>query len=821
MRTPSWKWLWGLIPVSLVGVVLLVRETTPIENDLVERATALLQDAGQEWAELSADGRDLSLSGTAPTPEDLDQAMEIVGSTWGVRVVEDQADLLPEVVPYTLRGSIEAAKLDLVGFMPNAALKNVALEAASSLGANIEVSDGIELARGVSDAQKWSAASVFGLELLKDVETGSFQLTDEVFSFSGVAKSQTAFETLNAAGDAPPDGFETGEFEVLPPRQSPFTWGVVVEGTNARLTGYAPDAEARATFSSAIEAAHPNLVISNEMELASGVPDGWADSASFVNTLVGNLSSGTILFSDEEVSLSGDTETSDAYRQTRATLENGLPIGFTLGSIALLAPPQSPYQFAVERDAQSIILSGFAPSLSDETSFIDEAKQAFPDLSVRSELELAAGAPNDFAEIASQMVGLVGNLAFGSVRATDDDVAIDGLAASQSEYASLREAATGLKISTFDVTPPLADNFRWSADYDGSTITLEGFVPSDGAREAVLAAVRANLPSARVRDEMELASGLSDDVRFEDVAYGSLAALSGLSSGRADLEGTELVISGTSPDGEVMEIDDEFEGLGIAVTASLEAPEVSPYRFNADWQGWGIILTGHVSDEATRQAILESVARNFGRVEIESSLSFGSGHPDEFQNAVTTGLRQLSRLATGQLALRDTVIEMNGIALTPRSTEIIPRDFEASIPGSFTSEISVSNPAFQPQLEANACEALVDEALATRTILFESGEAAVASDSVGLIDQLTAVLDRCPGVSMTVEGHTDAQGSAASNMTLSQNRAEAVVARLIEKGIESNRLTATGFGETRPIADNGTDDGRARNRRIEFSAELR
>ena len=70
---------------------------------------------------------------------------------------------------------------------------------------------------------------------------------------------------------------------------------------------------------------------------------------------------------------------------------------------------------------------------------------------------------------------------------------------------------------------------------------------------------------------------------------------------------------------------------------------------------------------------------------------------------------------------------------------------------------------------------------------------------------------------MSISGHTDSSGDAASNQSLSQARADSVRSYLISKGIAAARMTAAGFGQTKPIADNATPDGRRRNRRIEFA----
>jgi len=69
---------------------------------------------------------------------------------------------------------------------------------------------------------------------------------------------------------------------------------------------------------------------------------------------------------------------------------------------------------------------------------------------------------------------------------------------------------------------------------------------------------------------------------------------------------------------------------------------------------------------------------------------------------------------------------------------------------------------------------------------------------------------------MRVEGHTDNVGRAAANQTLSQQRAEAVVAWLAARGIDAARLGAAGLGDSKPLADNGSEEGRAKNRRVEL-----
>jgi OOP family OmpA-OmpF porin len=101
-------------------------------------------------------------------------------------------------------------------------------------------------------------------------------------------------------------------------------------------------------------------------------------------------------------------------------------------------------------------------------------------------------------------------------------------------------------------------------------------------------------------------------------------------------------------------------------------------------------------------------------------------------------------------------------------------------------------------------------------INFETGKSDIKPESQKIIDQIVEMLKANPSLKISVEGHTDNIGNAAANKTLSENRAKAVMDALISKGIDKARLTSKGWGQEKPVADNGTDDGKAKNRRVEI-----
>lgn len=107
-------------------------------------------------------------------------------------------------------------------------------------------------------------------------------------------------------------------------------------------------------------------------------------------------------------------------------------------------------------------------------------------------------------------------------------------------------------------------------------------------------------------------------------------------------------------------------------------------------------------------------------------------------------------------------------------------------------------------------------ALRETEIRFDTGKSTIPSSAKGILSEVVTALKENPTWRVRVEGYTDNVGSKAENQRLSAQRAQAVVAWLTSHGIGANRLIARGYGEGRPVADNSSDEGRARNRRVEL-----
>lgn len=100
---------------------------------------------------------------------------------------------------------------------------------------------------------------------------------------------------------------------------------------------------------------------------------------------------------------------------------------------------------------------------------------------------------------------------------------------------------------------------------------------------------------------------------------------------------------------------------------------------------------------------------------------------------------------------------------------------------------------------------------------FDTGKATIRPDSKKALDDVATALSSAPNLKIEIGGHTDNVGKADANRVLSEARAQSVLKALAERGIATNRLTAKGYGQDKPVADNTTEDGRAKNRRVELS----
>jgi len=310
---------------------------------------------------------------------------------------------------------------------------------------------------------------------------------------------------------------------------------------------------------------------------------------------------------------------------------------------------------------------------------------------------------------------------------------------------------------------------------EGDIVTLQGVVPDEGAKGQLLSRVQEPYGSENVIDELVVDDNTSFDegtirivgsATFGDERPQMLHEVVGRDFGLAN-RGFEVGF---------------VEMVLAATNASVTIAEDT------------VILSGVVPDE---QSVADLTAM--------ATEVWGAGNVD------------VVGLTVGQTTWTDGVLRVTGSAL---SNDERQDAFIAMVPERIGTLVVVDSTGLvinDITEQLNNVQAAIDQARLANPISFAplSAEIDPASDPT-LVDVATLV-GQLPSIPFEVVGHTDSSGNDQDNLLLSEDRAKAVVARLIELGVPAERVTARGEGESKPVGDNDTADGRAANRRIEFT----
>jgi OOP family OmpA-OmpF porin len=223
-----------------------------------------------------------------------------------------------------------------------------------------------------------------------------------------------------------------------------------------------------------------------------------------------------------------------------------------------------------------------------------------------------------------------------------------------------------------------------------------------------------------------------------------------------------------------------------------------------------VLAAGTVPDEATKSSVLVRLRELYGADKVVDQIAIGSvASPANWstyvQKIIGPNLKLVSR---GQLKIDGTAVSVHGEVANEAQRQQVASAIATSLNPTYT----VNN-----GLRVSASEqGILDNALANRIVEFESGQTTLTPTGKTILDEMALALQKLKDRKVEIIGHTDDKGLRASNLALSQARADAVKRYLGIKGINVALLSTSGQGPDRPVASNDTTDGRARNRRIEF-----
>lgn len=254
----------------------------------------------------------------------------------------------------------------------------------------------------------------------------------------------------------------------------------------------------------------------------------------------------------------------------------------------------------------------------------------------------------------------------------------------------------------------------------------------------------------------------------------------------------------------------------VVKTARREPPKARPViaakPHNFVWRRTidGLVLKGDVPSQAIHDAIVEKASAIYPSVDNQLTIT-NRAKGKHFDWAVKHAFELFPNSQTGVASWQDTKFSFQGTA--SRADESALRNLffapqTAALKGNFKVQILE---------DVKRCDEDFKTVLNSATVKFKTSSAEIAASSEQTIMELAKLAKSCP-IDLQIEGHTDNVGREAFNQKLSEARAKSIVSALASLGVDTQRITAKGFGSLRPIAPNSTEEGRAENRRIEVKA---
>lgn len=530
-----------------------------------------------------------------------------------------------------------------------------------------------------------------------------------------------------------------------------------------------------------------------------------------------------------------------AMDSARATAPVARIVNF---STATLAPPEhrDPIRIELHRDVRGITLIGQSSDREMRERLNGLLEKQGGDLEVQDLTGIQAAQPSrgfgPELEVAALAITQLKN---SFVVVEPGQVSVDAQAKDEEEREAvtqqLLDAAVGRVAVVLRLTTPsfVIAPFMFSANKDvGGGIRLESCATRSADERAALTARLQGQVTAPQSGACPVGLGGPRGEWLGAINAG-LEALRELPAGRLEISYRAARLVGLPPTSpklfdEILQtfVDALPEGYsGDGLLRADDAITKDGISRNSYWMHLasdpeGLQMNGQVEDATSRLAIATYAAALFGSDRIVDNVQvMNAPAPADWQTASLRMLDLLDQLGDGEIQLAGRRINIEAGVEDPSEAKLHHEALLETLPGYVVStQFSVDLPSAyrKIKLPAKRCSSELSKLIQARPIDFDTGSAVLTEASQRIMDQLAHILTRCNSDAIEIGGHTDAQGSEDLNQRLSQGRAEAVRTALAKRGIPLDTLVARGYGEAVPIADNQTDAGRARNRRIEFKA---
>lgn len=499
-------------------------------------------------------------------------------------------------------------------------------------------------------------------------------------------------------------------------------------------------------------------------------------------------------------------------------------------------------RFAIEilRNGDGISLIGLIPAKSNRTQILRQVTNVADGASVTDLLETADfPIPDGWDAALKFSLSALQDLPRSKISVAADEVSITAISDSAADKHAIEQNLSGsapakvFLIMEISAPRPVIAPFalRFLIDDNGARFDACS-ADTEESRALILGAAQAN----GLGQDAECRLGLGvPSVNWGVAVATAIDAMGELGGGTLTFSNADVSLvaaQGTDPKlfNQIMgELETDLPGV-FSLKAILPEPpkeqgdnaEPVVTEFIATRSPEGQVqMRGHVADERARSVTDAYAFARFGTQNVYISTRMDDHMPTGWTLRVLAGLEALAELNNGVVTIKEHKLDIRGVTGNPDARANVARILASQLDVGQKFNIQV---VYEEKLDPIAalptpeeCVNGINAILAEKKISFAPGSETLSPDSGPILDRIAALVKECQDVEMEIAGHTDSQGREKMNLNLSQGRSEAVLSALMARRILTSRITAQGYGETSPIADNDTEDGREANRRIEFT----